>query len=98
MILLHYLGVVMGHWPYWVLHSPTRLLNYLAQNCIRLEISPFSARPLDLLVQNLEPLHLLAKRGTMWALEFIILRASFPGLTGKTDQCSSPTYHSGTIS
>ena len=41
-----------GPWPQWHLHSPTRPLNYLVQNCIRLEPGSFRARPLDFLVQN----------------------------------------------
>ena len=35
-----------GPWPQWPLHNPTRPLNFLAQNCIRLEPSPFTARAL----------------------------------------------------
>ena len=44
-----------GPWIWWPLHSPTRSLNYLVQNCIRLEPDPFSTRPLDFLVQNVGP-------------------------------------------
>jgi len=44
-----------GPWPLWPLHSPTRSLNYLVQNCIRLQPGPFRARPLDFLVQNFGP-------------------------------------------
>ena len=29
-----------GLWPWWSLHSPTRPLKFLAQNCIRLEPDP----------------------------------------------------------
>ena len=48
------LGMVMGHGPSGS-HSPTKPLNFLVQNCIRLEPSPFRARPLDFLIQNLRP-------------------------------------------
>ena len=34
---------------------PTRPLNFLVQNCIRLEPDPFRTQPLDFLVQNVGP-------------------------------------------
>ena len=37
------------------LHSPIQSLNFLAQNCIKLEPGPFNARPLHFLGQNLWP-------------------------------------------
>ena len=39
----------------WPLHSPSRPLNFLAQNCIRLEPGSSRARRLDFLVQNVGP-------------------------------------------
>ena len=44
-----------GPWPWWPLHSPTKPLNFLVQNCIRLEPGLFRPRPLDFLVQNIGP-------------------------------------------
>ena len=44
-----------GPWPQWPLHSPTMPLNYLVQNCIKLESGLFRARSLNFLIQNLRP-------------------------------------------
>ena len=44
--------VVMGQGPSGLFTAFSRPLNFLAQNCIRLESSSFRVRPLDFLVQN----------------------------------------------
>ena len=44
-----------GTWPQWFFYSPIKSLNYLVQNCLRLEPVPFKTRPLNFLFQNIGP-------------------------------------------